>query len=657
MATSKKAIKFLNELSDEQRFQLLVSSVNDYAIYLLNADGYVNSWNAGAQRFKGYLAHEIIGQHFSVFYTDADRAAGVPARALQTAIDTGKFEAEGWRVRKDGSRFWASVVIDPIRDNDGDLIGFAKITRDITERKATEEALRESEQRFRLLVQGVTDYAIYMLSPTGHISNWNAGAERIKGYTYDEVVDTHFSRFYSEEDRNRGLPARGLGIAATEGRFEHEGWRIRKDGTKFWAHVVIDAIRNDRGELIGFAKITRDITEKKQAAEALERANAALFQSQKMEAIGQLTGGIAHDFNNLLAVMASSLDVLSTRLHHQPDTRMLDSMRRAIERGATLTQQLLSFARQQPLKVETYNINSVIGGFEAVLRRAGNSTIRFQIKLDPALRPVSLDVARFEAALLNLVVNARDAMPNGGTLTIATENVELGEREVGTLAAGPYVKVAVADTGEGMPPEVIARAFEPFFTTKEIGKGTGLGLSQVYGFIAQSNGEVVLESQVGEGTTVSIYLPTVGDEPSGAETDRDTSAGTGTATDTDTDTDTDTVLIVEDEVDLMEVAAELFRSMGYEVLTAGNARDAIEILERTPHVATLFTDVMMPHGMSGIELAEFTRAQYPHIRIILASGYPLPALKDQHGNLDQFTFMSKPYRLSDLAKKLRSAPA
>ena len=629
-----------DDLTDEGRFRLLVSSVSDYAIYMLDLNGYVSSWNAGAQRFKGYQAHEIIGQHFSVFYTEEDRAAGIPAKALRTAREAGKFEAEGWRVRKDGKRFWASVVIDPIRDNSGRLIGFAKVTRDMTERKAAQEALRESEERFRLLVQGVTDYAIYMLSPTGLVTNWNAGAERIKGYTHDEVVNSHFSRFYTEEERRKEVPLKALAAAEETGRFEQEGWRVRKDGTRFWAHVVIDAIRDERGKLLGFAKVTRDITEKKQAEEALKQADAALFQSQKMEAIGQLTGGIAHDFNNLLAVLSSSLDVLATRLRDRDDIRILASMRRTVERGATLTQQLLAFARRQPLKVDTYNINSLIDGFEAVLRRAVNPSTRFDINLAPGLRPASLDAARFEAALLNLVVNARDAMPDGGRLNLSTENVELGDRHVGNLPAGSYIKVSVMDTGVGMSPEVIARAFDPFFTTKEIGKGTGLGLSQVYGFIAQSGGDVVLESVPGKGSTVSIYLPAL------ASADMDTG--------TRNDADTDTVLIVEDEPELIEVAATLFRSMGYEVLTASNGMDALDIIERKRKINILFADVIMPNGMTGIELARLARDRCPGLKIILASGYPLPALKAEHGDLDEFTFMNKPYRLSELAKKLRA---
>jgi PAS domain S-box-containing protein len=270
----------LATLSEEQRFQLLINSISDYAIYLLSPEGYVNSWNVGAQRFKGYLAEEIVGQHFSCFYTEEDQAAGIPAKLLQTALDEGKFESEGWRVRKDGSRFWASIVIDPVRDHSGNLVGFAKVTRDITERKAAQDALRRSEESFRLLVQSVIDYAIYMLSPTGEITNWNAGARRMKGYAEDEVVGTHFSRFYTEQDRASGMPLKALTVATEEGRFEAEGRRVRKDGSTFLANVVIDAIHDDSGSLIGFAKITRDITEHRRAAEAAKLTQAALLQEK-----------------------------------------------------------------------------------------------------------------------------------------------------------------------------------------------------------------------------------------------------------------------------------------------------------------------------------------------------------------------------------------
>jgi PAS domain S-box-containing protein len=626
-------------LTVDNRFELLVAGISDYAIYMLSPEGIVVSWNSGAERFKGYKSDEIIGQHFSRFYPEGDRKAGLPAKALDTALKEGKFEAEGWRIRKDGTRFWTSVVIDSLYDTGGRHIGFAKVTRDITERKQAQEALRESEQRFRMLVQGVTDYAIYMLSPTGEVTNWNAGAQRIKGYEAEEVLGTSFARFHTIEDRDAGLPAKALATAAKEGRFEREGWRVRKDGSRFWAHVVIDAIYNDDGTLAGFAKITRDITEKKKAAEELEKANAALFHSQKLEAIGQLTGGIAHDFNNLLSVIVSALEVLPLKTRDSADLKIVESMRRAVDRGANLTQQLLSFARQQPLKSEKNSVNNIIRGFETVLRRAVNSTISFNLDLTPKISAVYVDAARLETALLNLVVNARDAMPNGGSLVIASSEIRLTAKEVSGLDAGSYIRVSITDTGCGMTPQVAARAFEPFFTTKEIGKGTGLGLSQVYGFIAQSGGSATVSSIVGEGTRINIFLPAL------TETVEEQVPEV---------INTDKALVVDDEPDVLEIAAALFRSIGYEVCTASNGKDALEVLRHTKDISVLFSDVMMPNGMSGIELAQHVRELYPEVKILLASGYPLPALKAQHMNIDEFPFMNKPYRLAELAKKLRA---
>jgi PAS domain S-box-containing protein len=337
-------------LSDEGRYRLLVEAVTDYAIYMLDADGVVSSWNPGARRFKGSAPEDIIGHHFSRFYSEADRATGLPERALRLAREEGKFESEGWRIRKDGTRFWAHVIIDPVRSAQGDVIGFAKITRDLTERKLAEESLRRSEVQFRMLVQGVTDYAIYMLDAEGRISNWNEGARRIKGYTAEEIVGQHFSRFYTEEDRAAGIPWRALDIAERTGRFEQEAQRVRKDGTRFWAHVVIDPIRDDMGGIVGFAKITRDITERRETQQALERAREQLFQSQKLEAIAQLTGGIAHDFNNLLMVVLGSLQLIRKRL--PDDSRLMPLVENAVqgaERGVSLTQRMLAFARRQEL--------------------------------------------------------------------------------------------------------------------------------------------------------------------------------------------------------------------------------------------------------------------------------------------------------------------
>ena len=363
----------------DQLFRILVEGVIDYAIFLLDAEGRVTTWNPGAERIKGYKPDEIIGSHFSRFYTEEDRLAGVPDRALRTAADTGRFETEGWRVRQDGTRFRANVVIDAIRDRHGRLIAFAKVTRDMTERVGAETALRESEERFRILVQGVADYAIYMLDPEGRITNWNLGGERIKGYSAKDVVGQHFSIFFSKDDREKGEPERELATASRDGRFEGEGWRVRRDGTIFWAGVVVDRILDQDGNLLGFAKVTRDLTEKKKAEEELERARAALAQAQKMEAIGQLTGGVAHDFNNLLTVITNSLDLLlDPRRDESEKRRIIDIAQRAVERGATLNQQLLAFSRRQPLRPEPHDINALIGGFEAVLRRACREAIDFR---------------------------------------------------------------------------------------------------------------------------------------------------------------------------------------------------------------------------------------------------------------------------------------
>ncbi|MEQ5844359.1 PAS domain S-box protein (plasmid) [Paraburkholderia acidicola] len=634
-------VSALEEVSEAQRFELLVTGVKGYAVYLLDPLGTILSWNTGAWLFKGYPAKEVIGRHFSLFYTDEDRQSGLPEHALLVAAQEGKFEAEGWRVRKDGARFWAHVVIDPLLNDAGHLLGYATITRDITGQKKARDSLRESEQQFRLLVESVNDYAIYMLTPDGNLSSWNAGALRIKGYKREEIVGKHFSCFYTDEDRAAGLPATMLATAAKEGRVEREGWRVRKDGTRFWASVVIDAIHNEEGVLVGFAKVTRDITERKEAAAALDRANLALFQSQKMEAIGQLTGGIAHDFNNLLAVLSNGLQVVSTHPGSYRDAKMIQGMQRAIERGALLTQQLLSFARQQPLKPEQQDLNTLIRDFEPMLRRAGSSAVNIEFAMSPVENTTLVDAARFEAALLNLVVNACDAMPDGGSIIISSETIELASGTIGNLSAGSYVRVCVTDSGTGMPPEVASRAFEPFYTTKEVGKGTGLGLSQVYGFISQSGGDVRISSIVGKGTVVELYLPA-------------TEAGVPGARGSSMGLSAETVLLVEDDPDLLMGAVELFRSIGYEVLTSTSAMQAAEILENRTDIDIVFSDVVMPHGMSGIELARHARARYPGIRIVLTSGYPLAALRDDHGEMEEFVFIHKPYRLSDVARAMRT---
>ena len=506
-----------------------------------------------------------------------------------------------------------------------------------------------SDQLFRILVEGVIDYAIYMLDTDGRITTWNAGAERIKGYTADEIVGKRFSIFFTEEDRARDEPSREIVTAAREGRFEGEGWRVCKDGTRFWANVVVDRILDRDGRLLGFAKITRDMTEKKKAQDELERARSALAQAQKMEAIGRLTGGVAHDFNNLLTVIANSLDMLMDPGRDEiQKRRIIDGAQRAAERGAKLNQQLLAFSRRQPLRPEAHNIDGLISGFEAVLRRACGEATHFEMDLSPVPVTAKIDAQQFETALLNLVVNARDAMPRGGSLRIAAaaETIDQAHAKVmSDIAPGRYVKVSVSDTGDGMTADVVSRAFEPFFTTKEIGSGSGLGLSQVYGFVRQSGGHIAIDSAPGRGTTVTLYLlaatlATVGKasdpEPRAAATGR--------------------VLVVEDDPDVLDVAVESLRMLGYDVLTASDGPSALAVLQQNPGIQFLLSDVIMPNGMNGVELARLAVRLRPTLRVLLASGYPMAGLSDKDGMAahEEFPFLSKPYRGSQLADALHA---
>ena len=624
------------------RFELLVQSVTDYAIYLLDADGVVTSWNAGAERFKGYAADEIIGQHFSRFYTPEDQATGVPALALYTADHDGRFEAEGWRVRKDGSRFWANVVIDPIRDaQDGHLLGFAKITRDLTERRAVQEALRTSEERFRLLVESVTDYAIYMLDPVGTITSWNMGAERFKGYKADEILGQNFARFYSEEDRLAGLPSRALHTAEREGRFEAEGWRIRKDGSRFWANVVIDCIRDPHGHLLGFAKVTRDLTERRESQQALDAARDAIIQTQKMNAIGKLTGGVAHDFNNLLAVIVGSLDLARQRMASGADiSRYLDNAMAAAERGATLTQRMLAFARKQELKLQSVDAVALVLGMADLLQTTLGSAIGIETRFPMSLANVHADPAQLELAILNLAVNARDAMPEGGNIIIAAQNwtIEPGDRP--DLAPGTYVELSIADQGEGMDAATIARAREPFFTTKGVGKGTGLGLSMVHGFVQQCGGSLTISSQPSEGTTVSLWLPVSQADP---------------ATDSLLPVDYSNspsvplvILAVDDDELVLTNTAGMLEDLGHTVFQASNAAEALRMLEQGD-VDLVVTDHAMP-GMTGAQLADAIDKLRPGLPVVIITGFAeLPPHASSRPRLD------KPFRQAELARVVSQA--
>jgi PAS domain S-box-containing protein len=621
----------------DRRFQMMVEAITDYAIYMLDPGGHITSWNAGASRLKGYRADEVLGRHFSLFFGEQDRAAGRPHALLDSARRTGRCESDGWRIRKDGTTFWALAVMDAIHDDDGRLIGFAKITRDMTERRAAQEALRESERRFRLLVDGVVDYAIYMLDPHGRVTNWNSGAQRIKGYRAHEIVGEHFSRFFTDEDRQAGLPTRALEQAAREGKFASEGWRVRKDGTRFWASAVLDVIRDETGELIGFAKVTRDITEQRQAQHRLDETRAQLFQAQKMEAIGQLTGGIAHDFNNLLTVILGGADMAERIAGDNPKLkRILGNMRHAVKRGENLTRQLLSFSRRQALKPQVIDLRDQLGTVTDMLSRSLRGDIELVTDVPPDLLPAEIDPSELELALLNVGLNARDAMPHGGRLRIAARNVSPRERPAGLDI--DLVAVSISDTGIGIPESIRERVIEPFFTTKGAGKGSGLGLSQAYGFASQSGGTMTIDSAEGKGTTVTFYLPMAKSLPAGKVDDARPSRQEGSGR----------VLVVEDEPRIAELAVSLLEDAGYTARVAANAQLAIDELQRG-EVDVVFSDVMLPGGMNGAELAQLVRAQFPRIRILLASGYAEAATNQL---AREFPFIPKPYDQSALVGAL-----
>ena len=630
-------------------YEMLIQSVVDYAIFMLDLEGRVVSWNPGAERIKGYTADEILGEHFSRFYTEEERAAGIPKDALRIAEETGRFTTESWRVRKDGSRFWAMVVIDAIHVN-GKLVGFAKITRDMTAQRNAYLAAIESERRFRLLVQSVTDYSIFMLSPEGYVTNWNAGAERIKGYTASEIIGQHFSRFYTAEDREAGVPWRALETAKREGRYEAEGWRVRKDGRRFWASVVVDGIY-DNGELIGFAKITRDLTERREAQMELERSREQLLHSQKMEAIGQLTGGMAHDFNNLLTGITGSLEFMKTRIA-QGRTADLDryimTAQMAASRAAALTQRLLAFARRQTLDPKPTNANKLIGGMVEMVQRTVGPEIEVEPVLAVGLWPTLCDPSQLENAILNLCINARDAMPGGGRLTIETANTWLDERGARErdMQPGQYVSICVTDTGVGMPPDVLVRAFDPFFTTKPHGQGTGLGLSMVYGFTRQSGGQVRIYSEMGVGTTVRVYLPR---HRGAAKEELDFQSELAEASLAESHK---TVLVVDDEPSVRMLVTETLADLGHAVIEAADGPSGLKAVQSDAKIDLLITDVGLPGGVNGRQLADAARQMRPGLSVLFITGYAANAAIS-NGQLEPgMHILTKPFAMQMLASKI-----
>ena len=506
---------------------------------------------------------------------------------------------------------------------------------------ADKSALQHSEdQQFKLLVQSVTDYAIYMLDAGGHVASWNMGAQRIKGYTAGEIVGRHFSSFYTPQDRAAGLPAQALATAAREGRYEKEGLRMRKDGTSFMAHVVIDPIHGEDGQIIGFAKITRDITERQLAQAQLEEAREALFQSQKMDAVGQLTGGVAHDFNNLLMAVMGSLEMAKKRGITDPAiARLIDNAYQGAQRGANLTQRMLAFARRQPLNPKALDVAQLVTNMGELLRRSLGPSVELAFDFPPGLPHVQADENQLELALLNLTVNARDAMPNGGTIRIgASHETVVGTRD---LPGGAYVRLWVRDEGEGMDENTLARAAEPFFTTKGVGKGTGLGLAMVHGMAAQSGGRLTLKSEMGVGTTAEIWLP-LSEYLAGPDAlAQKTAQASGPRA--------LTILAVDDDALVLFNTTAMLEDMGHTVVEAYNPKDALAALA-TQKFDLVITDQAMPQ-MTGAQLVAEIRKTQPHLPVIVATGYAeLPP-----GTAQDVLVLNKPFTENQLETALRAA--
>jgi PAS domain S-box-containing protein len=473
-------------------------------------------------------------------------------------------------------------------------------------------ALDSVRRHFQILIEGVVDYAIFALDKEGHITSWNSTAQKITGYAREEIVGQHFGIFYRPDERRAGSPSRALESAIQRGKYEVEGWRIKKNGTPFFTTGSVSASHDDAGNVIGFINVLRDATERRDAEEKLVEAREQLAMSQKMEAIGKLTGGIAHDFNNLLMIIGGSAQIFA-RLLDPKLPRAIEAIQTAAKRGESLTRQLLAFSRRQHLNPTVVDLNASIKNMRTMIESSLRGNIVYNENIGEGIAQTKVDLAELELAIVNIAVNARDAMPNGGTFTVTVNDVKV-EQDIGDHRPGDaFFAISFSDTGTGIPPHLLSKMFDPFFTTKEVGKGTGLGLSQVYGFAHQAGGTVVADSKVGQGTTITIYLPVCADEqiagkePAAARRTRQSQR--------------QMVLVVDDNADVADVTSALFEQLGYDTVYRDSAEAALKLIETGAKIDLVFSDIVMPGTIDGVGLAREIQSRYPNLRIALTTGY------------------------------------
>jgi two-component system, cell cycle sensor histidine kinase and response regulator CckA len=620
---------------------------------IAGTDGYFKRVNPAFEQTLGYSAEEMLARPFIDLVHPDDRAATLSeVEKLSRGEQT--FHFENRYQCKDGSWKWFSWKAQPFKE-EGLLYATA---RDMTESKRIEgrirelnenlerlvaertRELRESEERFRLMVAGVKDYAIIMLDVGGHIVSWNAGAERFKGYKAEEIIGKHFSRFYPKEDVERGKPEMGLKVATAEGSFEDEGWRVRKDGSKFLASVVITALRNESGELRGFSKVTRDITERMEAQRQLLRA-------QRLESIGTLAGGVAHDLNNALAPILMGIELL--RMENPKSTEMLNTMEASARRGADMVRQVLTFAKGAEGERLLVQPRHLLGEMEKIIRGTFPKNIEFRTAYGKRLSAILGDTTQLHQVLLNLCVNARDAMPNGGTLTLQAENVEIDATHASAVPEakpGNYVAWRVKDTGTGIPPEIVERIFEPFFSTKGPDKGTGLGLSTVMGIVKGHGGFLQVQSAPGQGSTFSIYLPA--DSTGAGDTASVTKAETAFRG------NGETILVVDDEANVRDVSRSVLTALNFKVLTASDGTAAlIQVAEKRAELRVVITDLHMPH-MDGLTFVRVLKHMLPEAGIIVTSGRFEEREANEFKALEVSALLDKPFNQQKLLETLKS---